>query len=82
MFEQTETKQQETLKFKMNKQMETFSYNPSMNLSKESKWLLTLTSFAATGSVFNINDENDSFLITIRGHWQTKSAEKFFQRTE
>ena len=32
--------------------------------------------FEATNSVFNITNENNSFSITIPGHWQTKSAEK------
>ena len=33
--EQTKTNSQETLEFKMNKQMETFSFNQSINLSEE-----------------------------------------------
>ena len=72
--EQTRAKPQETLEFKTNKQMETFSFNPSSNLSEEGKWLLAITSFEATNSVFNIAAENNSFSITISGHWQTKSV--------
>ena len=37
--DQTETKPQETLEFKMNKQMETYSFNPPKNLKEEEKWL-------------------------------------------
>ena len=37
---------------------------------------MAVTYFEATNSVFIIIDENYSFSIKIRGHWQTKSAEK------
>ena len=80
MIEQTKTKPQETLEFKMNKQKETFSFNPSINLIKEGKWLLAVTSFEATNSVFKKSNENNSFSITIPGHWQTESDEKTFEQ--
>ena len=35
-----------------------------------------MTLFECTNSVFNITNENNSFSITIPGHWQTKSVEK------
>ena len=76
LIEQTRTKPQETLEFKMNKQMQTFSFNPPKNLVEEGKWLLALSTFECTNSVFNITNENNSFSITIPGHWKTKSAEK------
>ena len=76
LIEQTETKPQETLKFKMNKQMQTFSFNPPINLLEEGKWLLAVSSFECTNSVFNITDENNSFSIIIPGHYQNKSDEK------
>ena len=76
MIEQTKTNSQGTLEFKMRKQMETFSINPQINLVEEGKWLLGVTSFGCPISVFNQTDENNSFSITIPGHWQTKSAEK------
>ena len=56
--------------------MQIFSFNPPMNLVREGKWLLGVTSFEATNSVFNITDENKSFSNIIPGHWNTKSAEK------
>ena len=68
LIEQTKTKPQETLEFKLNKQMETFSFNPPINLS-EVRWLLSVTSFEALNSVFNITQEKHSFLITTPGHW-------------
>ena len=36
--EQTKTKPQETLEFKMNKQMQTISFNPLINLIEEGRW--------------------------------------------
>ena len=44
----------------MNKQMQTFWFNPPINFSKEGKWLLAVTSFEATSSVVNKTDENNS----------------------
>ena len=76
LIEQTRTKPQETLEFKMNKQMQTFSFNPPINLLKEGKCLLGVNSFECTNSVFNITDENNSFSIIIPGHYQNESDEK------
>ena len=75
LIEQTKTNPQETLEFKRNKQMQTFSFNPPINLV-EGKWLLTVSSFDCTNCVYNITDENNSFSITIPGHYQTEFAEK------
>ena len=71
LIEQTKTKPQETLEFKMNKQMQTF--NPPSNLVEEGKWLLAVSSFECTISVLNITNENNSFSLIIPGHYQTKS---------
>ena len=57
--------------------METFSFNPPINLAEESKWLLAITSFETTNSVFNIIDENNFFSKTLPSYWNIKSAEKF-----
>ena len=35
-----------------------------------------MSSFECTNSVFNITNENNSFSITIAGHWETEFAEK------
>ena len=48
--------------------MESFSFNPPINLSEEDKWMLAVTFFAATNSVFNINSENNTFSIDIPGY--------------
>ena len=73
---QTRTKPQETLEFKMDKQMQIFLFNPPINLVEEGKWLLAVSSFECTNSVFNITDENNSFSITVPGPWQNESDEK------
>ena len=75
LIEQTKTKPQETLEFKMYKQMQTFSFNPPINLVEEGKWLLAVSSFECTNSVCNITNENNSFSIIIPGHYQNKSDE-------
>ena len=76
MIEQTKTKPQDTLDFKMIKQTQTFSFNPLINLFEEGKWLLAVSSFECTNSVFNITNENNSFSIIVPGHYETESAEK------
>ena len=67
LIEQRETKPQETLEYKMNKQWEVFSFNPVIDLIEEGKLLLAVTSFEATNSLFNITDEKNSFSNTIPG---------------
>ena len=56
--------------------MQTFSFKPSINLVEEGKWLLAVSSFECTNSVFNITNENNSFSIIIPGHYQNKSDEE------
>ena len=58
----------------MNKQMETFSFNPPIKLFEEDKWLLTVTSFETTNSVFKPKNENKSFSTTTPGHWSTRGG--------
>ena len=76
LIEQTKTKPQETLEFKMNKQMQTFSFNPPINLVEEGKWLIAVSLFVCTNSVYNITNENNSFSRIIPVHYQTEFAEK------
>ena len=76
MIEQTKTKPQETLEFKLKKQRQIFSFNPPINLVEEGKWLLAVSSFECINSVFNITNENNSFSIIIPGHYQNKTDEK------
>ena len=60
----------------MNKQMETSSFNPTISLVEEGKWLLGVTSSETTNSVFNITDENNSFSFNIPGHWNSEGGEE------
>ena len=76
LIEQTNTRPQETLEFKMKNRRQTFSFNPPINLIEEGKLLLAVSSFECTNSVFNITNENNSFSIIIPGHYQNKSDEK------
>ena len=46
----------------MNKQTETFSFNPPINLVEEGKWLLAVTSFESMNSVFNFERDNGAAL--------------------
>ena len=76
LIENTKTRAQETLEFKMDKQMQSFSFNPPINLVEEGKWLLGVSSLECTNSVFNITNENNSFSIIVPGHYEDKFAEK------
>ena len=76
LIEQTRTRAQETLEFKMIRSKQTFSFNPPLNLFEEGKWWLGVTSLECTNSVFTITNQNNSFSIIIRGHYQTEFAEK------
>ena len=76
LIEQTKTKPQETLEVKMNKQMQIYSFNPPINLVEERKWLLAVSSFECTNTVFNITKENNSFSIIIPGHWEDEFSQK------
>ena len=56
--------------------MQTFSFNPPINFVEEGKWLLAVSFFECTNSVFNLTNENNSFSIIIPGHYQTESDGK------
>ena len=76
LIQETKTRPKATLEFKMSKQTQTYSFNPPIKLVEEDKWLLAVSSFECTNSVFNITDENNSFSIIIPAHWETEFAEK------
>ena len=59
--EETKTKPQETLQFRMILSKQTFLSNPPLNLVEEGERLLAVTSLDCTHSVFNITNENNSF---------------------
>ena len=76
LIENTKTKPQEALEFKMNKQRQIYSFNPPISLIEEDKWLLAVSSFECKNSVFNITNESNSFSIIIPGHYETEFAEQ------
>ena len=82
MVDQARTHAQGTLEFKMNKQMEIFSFPPAINLSEEGKWLLAVSSFGATNSAFKITHENISFPITIPGYWSPRGGAESINSTK
>ena len=45
----------------MKKQMQNFLFSPPIILVEEGKWRLVVTSFEVTNSVFNIENENNTF---------------------
>ena len=77
LIEQTKTCPIETLESKMNKQIETFSFKPPINMAEEGKWLLAVSRFEATNSVFDITYENNSFSFTTPGHWYSKLGKNY-----
>ena len=68
--EQMRTRPQETLEFKMNKQMQTFTFSTLINLFEEEEWAISVNFFETTNSAFNITAKNNSFSISIPGHWR------------
>ena len=76
LIQQTQTRPQETLEFVTDGQMQTFSFSRTKNLIEEGEPLLAVSSFECINAVFNKTNENNSFSITIAGHWKSKSAEK------
>ena len=56
LIEQTNTKPHETPKFKMNKEMENFSFSPTIKLVEKGKCLLAVSFFEATNSVIKITN--------------------------
>ena len=61
LLEQTKSKPHRTLEFKMNKQIQTFSFIPLKNLYEEDEWLKAETSFETTNPAFIITDDNNIF---------------------
>ena len=57
--EQTHTKPQETLEFKLNKSKETFHFKPPIPI--EGSWMIGLTDREVYNSIINITEENKKF---------------------
>ena len=50
--------------------------NAPIKLIEGGRWLLAVSSFECTNSVFSITNENNSVSIIIPGHYQNKSDEE------
>ena len=59
----THSKPQETLEFKMNKQKESFSFDVPLELPEQ--WMMGVTSLEVYNSVYNITNKNNSFQIQL-----------------
>ena len=61
LIEQTHTKSQETLEFKMTKPRETFHFKPPIQIKGD--WTIGLTDLEVYNSIFNITEENNKFQL-------------------
>ena len=60
----------------MDKQIETFFFNPAIKVLEEGKWLLAVRIFEATDSAFNQTEEINIFSITKPSCWTLKDGGK------
>ena len=61
--ENTHSKPQETLEFKMTKQKESFSFDVSLLLPE--KWMMGVTSLEVYNTVYNITEKNNKLQILL-----------------
>ena len=61
--ENTHSKPQETLEFKMTKQKESFSFDVSLLLPE--KWMMGVTSLEVYNTVYNITEKNNKLEILL-----------------
>ena len=59
LIEQTHTKPQETLEFKITKQRQIFHFNPPIQIQGD--WMIGLFNLEVYNSIFNITEENNKF---------------------
>ena len=59
--ENTHSKPQETLEFKMNKQKESFSFDIPLNLPEQ--WMMGVTSLEVYNIVYNITEKNNKLKL-------------------
>ena len=62
--ENTLSKPQETLEFKMNKQKESFSFDIPLDLPEQ--WMMGVTSLEVYNTVYNITEKNNKFKILLK----------------
>ena len=61
LIQQTHTKPQEALEFKMSKPRETFHFNPAIQVKGD--WMIGLVDLKVYNSIFNITEENNKFQL-------------------
>ena len=61
--ENTHSKPQETLEFKMNKQKESFSFDIPLDLPEQ--WMMRVTSLEVYNTVYNITEKNNKLKILL-----------------
>ena len=61
--ENTLSKPQETLEFKMNKQKESFSFDIPLDLPEQ--WMMEITSLEVYNTVYNITEKNNKLKILL-----------------
>ena len=62
--ENTHSKPQETLEFKMNKQKESFSFDIPLDLPEQ--WMMGITTLEVYNTVYNITEKNNKFKILLK----------------
>ena len=62
--ENTLSKPQETLEFKMNKQKESFSFDIPLDLPEQ--WMMGVTSLEVYNTVYNITEKNNKLKILLK----------------
>ena len=62
--ENTHSKPQETLEFKMNKQKESFSFDVPLELPEQ--WMMGVTSLEVYNTVYNITEKNNKIKILLK----------------
>ena len=62
--------------------MQTFSFSPPIDFTEEGKWLLAVTSYEATNSVFKITNKNKSFSIARSGNWSSTGVAEVFSKLQ
>ena len=62
--ENTLSKPQETLEFKMNKQKESFSFDIPLDVPEQ--WMMGVTSLEVYNTVYNITEKNNEFKILLK----------------
>ena len=60
--------------------MQTYSFNPLLNLFGENKRRLVVTSFEATNSVFNKTGKNNSFSFSTPSYWISGNSEALINK--